>query len=70
MNFVFEILIHVGILIYRAVHAGPQLGEVARLDTCVTVIDAAEFYNNLGSMKHYEEKDEKGFYFSEAFKLH
>merc|ERR1712055_1182488 len=25
---------------------GPQLGEVARLDTCVTVIDAAEFHNN------------------------
>jgi len=45
---------------HGVVHAGPQLGEVARLDTCVTVIDAAEFYNNLGSMKHYEEKDEKG----------
>jgi len=36
---------------------GPQLGEVARLDTCVTVIDAAEFYNNLGSMKQYGEGD-------------
>ena len=28
-----------------------KLGEVARLDTCVTLIDSAEFYNNLGSMK-------------------
>ena len=33
----------------------PQLGEVARLDTCVTVVDSAEFYNNLGSMKTYEQ---------------
>ena len=39
---------------------GFQLHEVARLDTCVTVVDAAEFYNNLGSMKHYEEGDVKG----------
>ena len=30
---------------------GPQLAEVARLDTCITVVDAAEFYNNLDSMK-------------------
>merc|ERR1712002_649142 len=30
---------------------GPQLGDVARLDTCITVIDAAEFYSNLESMK-------------------
>ena len=36
---------------------GPQLGEVARLDTCVTVIDAAEFHNNLESIKHSEEGD-------------
>merc|ERR1719461_153048 len=28
---------------------GPELGEVARLDTCVTVIDAAEFYHNIDS---------------------
>jgi len=36
----------------------PQLGEIARLDTCVTVVDAAEFYNNLESMKVYEEGGE------------
>merc|ERR1712020_1033 len=34
---------------------GPQLGEVARLDTCVTMIDSADFYNNLGSMKTYDD---------------
>eukprot|EP00111_Clytia_hemisphaerica_P016096 TCONS_00047638-protein len=39
---------------------GPELGEVARLDTCVTVIDAAEFYNNLESMKMYEEGEMTG----------
>ena len=39
---------------------GPQLGEMARLDTCVTVIDAAEFYNNLGTMKIYEEGEMQG----------
>uniref|UniRef100_A0A7M5VEK7 CobW C-terminal domain-containing protein n=1 Tax=Clytia hemisphaerica TaxID=252671 RepID=A0A7M5VEK7_9CNID len=39
---------------------GPELGEVARLDTCVTVIDAAEFYNNLESMKIYEEGEMTG----------
>ena len=38
----------------------PQLGEVARLDTCVTVVDSAEFYNNLGSMKTYEQGDTTG----------
>ena len=39
---------------------GPQLSEVARLDTCVTVIDAAEFYDNLGSMKHFEDGEAEG----------
>jgi len=39
---------------------GPQLGEVARLDTCITVVDAAEFYNNLDSMKLYEEGETQG----------
>ena len=34
---------------------GPQLGEVARLDTCVTVIDAAEFYNNLETMNEFAD---------------
>ena len=36
---------------------GPQLGEVARLDTCVTVIDAAEFYNNLETMNEFADGD-------------
>ena len=35
-------------------HSKPQLGEVARLDTCVTLIDSADFYTNLGSMKTYD----------------
>merc|ERR1719490_560320 len=39
---------------------GAQLSEVARLDTCVTVIDAAEFYDNLGSMKHFEDGEAEG----------
>jgi len=41
---------------------GPQLGEVARLDTCVTVVDAAEFYSNLDSMAVYEEGETVGTY--------
>ena len=41
-------------------HSEPQLGEVARLDTCVTLIDSADFYNNLGSMKTYDECDVVG----------
>ena len=39
---------------------GPQLGEVARLDTCVTVIDAAEFYNNLEGMEAYIQGEQQG----------
>merc|ERR1719483_1344117 len=39
---------------------GPQLSEVARLDTCITVVDAAEFYNNLDSMRLYEEGEIQG----------
>merc|ERR1712027_112029 len=35
-------------------HEQVQLGEVARLDTCVTLIDSADFYNNLSSMKTYD----------------
>jgi len=38
----------------------PQLGEVARLDTCVTVVDSAEFYSNLDSMKTFENGDTMG----------
>merc|ERR1719153_1979229 len=41
-------------------HDKPQLGEVARLDTCVTLIDSADFYNNLGSMKTYDQGDVVG----------
>merc|ERR1712241_288702 len=41
-------------------HSTPQLGEVARLDTCVTLIDSADFYNNLGSMKIYDQCDMVG----------
>jgi len=37
-----------------------QLGEVARLDTCVTMIDQADFYNNLGSIRTFEECDMVG----------
>ena len=36
---------------------GPELGEVARLDTCVTVVDAGEFHNNLESMKVYNQEE-------------
>ena len=32
-----------------------QLGEVARLDTCVTMIDSADFHNNLASLKTYDD---------------
>ena len=38
----------------------PQLGEVARLDTCITVVDSAEFYSNLASMKTYEQGETVG----------
>merc|ERR1740131_500557 len=41
-------------------HDKAQLGEVARLDTCITVVDSAEFYNNLGSMKTYEQGETLG----------
>merc|ERR1712088_708549 len=41
-------------------HSKPQLGEVARLDTCVTLIDSADFYNNLASMKTFDEGEVVG----------
>merc|ERR1712020_166912 len=41
-------------------HDKLQLGQVARLDTCVTLIDSAEFHNNLGSMKTYDQCDVVG----------
>ena len=34
---------------------GSELGELARLDTCVTVVDAVEFYNNFEGMKNYND---------------
>ena len=33
---------------------------MARLDTCVTVVDSAEFYSNLDSMKTYEQGETIG----------
>ena len=33
---------------------------MARLDTCVTVVDSAEFYSNLDSMKTFENGDTMG----------
>ena len=41
-------------------HDKLQLGQVARLDTCVTLIDSAEFHNTLGSMKTYDQCDVVG----------
>merc|ERR1719325_240326 len=41
-------------------HGKLQLGQVARLDTCVTLIDSAEFHNNLASMKTYDQCDVVG----------
>ena len=41
-------------------HSKPQLGEVARLDTCVTLIDSADFYNNLASLKTFDNCDIQG----------
>jgi len=38
-------------------HGGPQLGEVARLDTCVTVVDAAQFRSNFESVKRSTAMD-------------
>ena len=34
--------------------------QVARLDTCVTVVDSTEFYSNLDSMKTYEQGETIG----------
>ena len=34
--------------------------DIGRLDTCITVVDSAEFYNNLGSMKTYEQGETMG----------
>jgi len=45
---------------HEHVEGKPQLGEVARLDTCITVVDSAEFYSNLASMKTYEQGEMVG----------
>jgi len=45
---------------HEHVEGKPQLGEVARLDTCITVVDSAEFYSNLASMKTYEQGETVG----------
>ena len=41
---------------HEAEHTSVQLGEVARLDTCVTVVDAGNFHANLNSVKAGSEE--------------
>jgi len=46
---------------HAAVHGDAAgLGELARLDTCVTVVDAAEFHNNLHSVGVGESENFQG----------
>ena len=35
-------------------HGGPELGQLARLDTCITLVDSAQFHANLDTMATYE----------------
>ena len=47
--------LHVGEKVVHEHPEGPQLGEVVRLDTVVTMIDSTNFHNTRGSLKTNDE---------------
>jgi G3E family GTPase len=42
---------------FEVTGGGPSLFDVSRLDTCVTVVDAANFYTNFHSVSPANEED-------------